>query len=122
MAKIQDQDDRNEQVFAALDRANNLQPSWFELIRNLFMCRTRRERYVCYIMTIGVIDEVRKLGIGTNLLHAMTESVVFFQERAVEALYLHVVSYNHQALAFYAKNEFNRIADLKDWYNIQGKN
>ena len=36
MAKIQDQDDRNEQVFPALDRADNLQPNWFELIRNLF--------------------------------------------------------------------------------------
>lgn len=32
-----------------------------------------------------------------------------------------MVSYNHQALAFYAKNSFNKIADLKDWYNIQGK-
>jgi hypothetical protein len=47
LAKIQYQDDRNEQVIAALDRANNLQPNWFELLRNLFMCQTRRERCVC---------------------------------------------------------------------------
>lgn len=72
-------------------------------------------------ITIGVIKEVRKLGIGTNLLHVLTEPVVSFQERAIEALYLLVVSYNHQALALYAKNEFNRIEDLKDWYNIHGK-
>jgi ribosomal protein S18 acetylase RimI-like enzyme len=85
------------------------------------MCRTRRIRYVCYVMTIGVIDEVRKLGIGSNLLQAMADCVIL-QERAIEALYLHVVIYNSQALAFYAKNDFKRIGQLKNWYEIQGKN
>ena len=121
LAKVQDQDERNERVFDDLDRTNNNRPGWLDIIRNLFSCRTRRDRFVCYVMTIGVIDEARKLGIGSRLLQAMADCMML-QEPAVEALYLHVVIYNLQALAFYDKNDFKRIGELRDWYEIHGRN
>ena len=71
-------------------------------------------------MTIGVIDEVRKLGIGSRLLQQVTE-LMLNSYYTVEALYLHVVSYNHSALAFYDKNGFLRVAELKEWYTIHGE-
>ena len=63
-------------------------------------------------MTIGVIDEVRKLGIGTRLLSSITEHVERYHS-SVEAIYLHVIIYNHSALKFYDKNGFKRVGILK---------
>ena len=71
-------------------------------------------------MTIGVIDEVRKLGIGTKLLSRMYEHVQRYYT-SVLAVYLHVIIYNSSALSFYDKNDFKRICVLKEWYEINGK-
>jgi hypothetical protein len=69
MAKIHGEDSRTQPVFVDLDEIRNGGPqSWWQLFKNTFSCRAPKERQACYIMTIGVIDEVRKLGIGTRLL------------------------------------------------------
>lgn len=74
-------------------------------------------------MTIGVIDECRKLGIGTYLLKATMNAVLkhpHFKENC-KVVYLHVVSYNSTAIKFYERNGFQTASDLKDWYKIFGK-
>ena len=59
----------------------------------------------CYIMTLGVIDEVRRFGLGSMLL-AATEDILREQWPNCIALYLHVVDYNQGAIKFYQRNGF----------------
>ena len=113
MAKIHGEDSRTQPVFVDLDEIRNGGPqSWWQLFKNTFSCRAPKERQACYIMTIGVIDEVRKLGIGTRLLESITEHLERFHSN-VEAIYLHVIIYNNTALKFYEKNGFKRAGVLK---------
>lgn len=56
-------------------------------------------------MTIGVIDECRKLGLGTKML----EYTIGYLERSWQScisIWLHVVDYNESAIKFYLKNNF----------------
>jgi ribosomal protein S18 acetylase RimI-like enzyme len=74
-------------------------------------------------MTIGVIDECRKLGIGSYLLNSTMNSVLIHSKfrDTCKFIYLHVVSYNKIALKFYERNGFKNCAELKDWYEIFDK-
>jgi ribosomal protein S18 acetylase RimI-like enzyme len=70
--------------------------AWF---RNLFC----REYLGAYIMTIGVIDECRRLGLGTMLLEKTIE--ILQQNWTIcEVIYLHVIDYNESAIRFYERN------------------
>jgi ribosomal protein S18 acetylase RimI-like enzyme len=53
-----------------------------------------------YIMTIGVVDECRRLGLGTQLLNKAIQVLKKYWS-ACEILYLHVVDYNESAIRFY---------------------
>ena len=53
----------------------------------------RSRRTACYIMTIGVIDECRKMGLGTQLLNATIE-VVERDFADCVCIWLHVIDYN----------------------------
>eukprot|EP00884_Botryococcus_braunii_P010466 jgi/Botrbrau1/19420/Bobra.0338s0047.1 len=68
-----------------------------------------------YILTIGVAEEYRQLGIATTLLQIMTERAM---EQACIIVYLHVITYNHSAIAFYQRNGFNEVALLRNFYFI----
>ena len=60
----------------------------------------------CYIMTLGVIDECRTLGLGTRLLQELLQYLETFYPQC-EMLYLHVVDYNAAAIKFYCeRNSF----------------
>lgn len=74
-------------------------------------------------MTIGIVDECRRLGLGTRLLnHAI--SLLKLQWPACEIIYLHVVDYNESALRFYLnnRNRFIKHKVINDHYDIKGKN
>jgi len=73
----------------------------------------------CYIMTIGVIDECRQLGIGTSLLK-QTIQLVEAKYKTCLAIYLHVVDYNRTALKFYKRNGFINLKTLYNHYEIHG--
>lgn len=77
-------------------------------------------RTACYIMTIGVVDECRKLGIGTYLLQSTMETVMRSDKwkDSCKFIYLHVASYNEVAIKFYRKNGFIKCKTLKEWYEI----
>ena len=74
-------------------------------------------------MTVGVIDECRKLGIGTYLLKATMNAVLINSswEENCNIIYLHVASYNQAAIKFYERNGFVSACELQDWYEIFGK-
>ena len=78
------------------------------------------ERPSCYIMTIGVIDECRQLGLGTKLID-LTFKIVKNKYPLVQFVYLHVVDYNEAAIRFYIKNNFTNFKREKDHYLILDK-
>ena len=71
-------------------------------------------------MTIGVIDECRRFGLGTMLLREVTIAVNE-QYPTCEVIYLHVVDYNESAIRFYEKNNFSTLKRNKSHYMIYGK-
>ena len=75
--------------------------------------------YNCvYIMTIGVLDEYRKLHIGSSLIKKIID--VALQDNLCVGIYLDVISYNNTAMIFYEKNGFKKITTIKNYYNIEG--
>jgi ribosomal protein S18 acetylase RimI-like enzyme len=71
-------------------------------------------------MTIGVIDECRKLGIGSYLLNCTINTVLNNPKwrETCKFIYLHVVSYNTVAIKFYERNGFTNCKLLEEWYEI----
>ena len=75
--------------------------------------------YNCvYIMTIGVLDEYRKLGIGSNLIKKIFEEALL--DKLCVGVYLDVVNYNKTAMMFYQKNGFKKVSTIKNYYDIKG--
>jgi ribosomal protein S18 acetylase RimI-like enzyme len=71
----------------------------------------------CYIMTIGVIDECRKFGLGTKLLNEVISDIKERRKKCM-AIYLHVIEYNEIAIRFYIKNEFIECNKMRNYYYI----
>jgi len=71
-----------------------------------------KEYLGAYIMTIGVVDECRRLGLGTMLLNEVTK-VINQSWSHCEIIYLHVVDYNEAAIRFYEKNNFRTLKRIK---------
>ena len=77
------------------------------------------EDYRCvYIMTIGVLDEYRKMKIGTNLLNKIID--VALTDNLCVGVYLDVVYYNHIAIKFYQNNNFKKVSTIRNYYNLNG--
>lgn len=71
----------------------------------------------CYIMTIGIIDECRNLGLGSKLLNEVISNIKNTRKRCL-AIYLHVIEYNTAAIRFYLKNEFIECNNIRNYYFI----
>ena len=76
---------------------------------------------MAYIMTIGVIDELRRNGIASYLLNKTIELLVNTRPE-VKGLCLHVIDHNQSAIHFYIKNGFTVIKTIPDYYLIDGIN
>ncbi len=72
-------------------------------------------------MTLGVVDECRRLGIGTKLIDE-TIRILNQEWKACQVLYLHVVTYNETAIRFYQRNHFLTLKIEEDHYTIMDKN
>jgi ribosomal protein S18 acetylase RimI-like enzyme len=72
-------------------------------------------------MTIGIVDECRRYGLGSMLLNEVTK-ILNQNHTACEAIYLHVVDYNEAAIRFYEKNNFSTLKRIKNHYVIFEKN
>jgi ribosomal protein S18 acetylase RimI-like enzyme len=73
-----------------------------------------------YILTIGVINEFRKMGIATKLLNEVIR--LNAENNRLKYIYLHVISYNKSAQNFYKKNTFFLVKIKKNHYTIDEKN
>jgi ribosomal protein S18 acetylase RimI-like enzyme len=70
-----------------------------------------------YIMTIGVINEARRLGISSDLIINMKKYLTSKYENCL-GYYLHVVDYNNTAINFYKKIGFTIHRKVHNYYNI----
>lgn len=76
--------------------------------------------YHCvYIMNIGVLDEYRKMNIGSNILKQIFNIAI--QDDICIGIYLDVIYYNKSAIKFYEKNDYKKVNEIKDYYDINGK-
>lgn len=73
--------------------------------------------YHCaYIMTLGIIDECRRLKIGSELISKAIDIVL--DDPLCICLYLDVIDYNKSAIQFYLKNNFEEVTTIKNYYHI----
>ncbi|KHJ87871.1 acetyltransferase, GNAT family [Oesophagostomum dentatum] len=70
---------------------------------------------VCYITTLIVAPEYRKIGIATQLLQRA--STVLLEEGS-HLIYLHVLHSNLPAIQLYEKMGYDKVAVLPDYYKI----
>uniref|UniRef100_A0ACD5UK34 Uncharacterized protein n=4 Tax=Avena sativa TaxID=4498 RepID=A0ACD5UK34_AVESA len=72
-----------------------------------------------YILTLGVADRYRNLGIASSLV----QEVIKYATSIINCrgVYLHVISYNQPAIRFYEKMLFNLVRRLPMFYYIQGQ-
>jgi ribosomal protein S18 acetylase RimI-like enzyme len=76
--------------------------------------------YNCvYIMTIGVLDEFRKLNIGSNLIKIIFENAMW--DNLCVGVFLDVIDYNKSAIKFYEKNGFKKVSTIKNYYDLKGE-
>lgn len=83
-----------------------------------FFERTKFNK-VCYILTIGILDEYRKQGIASKLL----SKVINYAKSNPKCgcVYLHVIDYNKEAMLFYEKNNFISLRYIEGFYTINSK-
>lgn len=86
-------------------------------IKRNFIARLCNPKQVGYISTIGVIEEVRKIGIGKALL-SQAIGILKINKKCI-GVYMHVITHNKSAINFYASNEFCRGKYLENHYFIE---
>ncbi|EGG24426.1 hypothetical protein DFA_06576 [Cavenderia fasciculata] len=79
------------------------------------ICSLFMSHYTGYILTLGVKEEYRKLGIGSVLLNTMCE---YLYDRQCEIVSLHVKFGNVAAFQFYQRNGFSIEEEIVDYYLI----
>ncbi|OII73630.1 GCN5-related N-acetyltransferase family protein [Cryptosporidium ubiquitum] len=74
-------------------------------------------KYLVYVLTMGVIEEFRFLGIGKQLLNIV---IGYYQKfhPTVNAIFLHVVDYNSSAINLYKRLKFEEILHWDNFYKI----
>ena len=68
-----------------------------------------------YIMTLGITDKYRKKGLGSKLVEKVIDEVE--KDAQCGALYLHVITYNVEAIKFYEKLGFYRVTEIRSKFN-----
>ena len=86
--------------------------SWFFLIEH--------EPLDCAILqNIGVIDEYRRLGVGTRLVEIFIDEV---KSREAVAIYLSILKHNKSAIKFFENNQWHYYETMNQYYRINGNN
>lgn len=80
---------------------------------------SRKDPTLVYILTLGVVERYRHLGIATSLIQVVTKYASSITN--CSAVYLHVISYNHPAIYFYKKMLFKLVRRLPKFYYINGQ-
>ena len=80
------------------------------------LCRLLDQEEIVYILTLGVTEQYRHLGVASHLIQKVIQ---YAQGQLCRAVYLHVIDYNEAALNLYARNNFEVLATLRNYYHIQ---
>ncbi|PIO40502.1 hypothetical protein AB205_0185560 [Aquarana catesbeiana] len=75
---------------------------------------------VAYILSLGVVKEFRKQGIGSLLLESLKSHISSTAQDLCKALYLHVLTTNSSAIRFYENRHFHQHHYLPYYYSIRG--
>ena len=79
----------------------------------------RKYYFINYIVSIGVVDECRKMNIGTNLIKYIFNYSIYFP--LCVGVYLNVISDNTIGKKFYDKIGMSNAGYLENFYEIKGK-
>ena len=79
------------------------------------LCRLLDQETVVYVLTLGVIDQYRHLGVASQLIQHV---IAHAQHELCRAVYLHVIEYNIAALNLYRRSKFEELATLRNFYYI----
>ena len=90
----------------------------YKLARALNCCR--KQDIILYIMTFGVVDELRRIGIGSELIKRCVETA---REKIpnCKGISLHVIEHNHSGISFYKRQGYKQLNYDKNFYQIKGK-
>ena len=80
------------------------------------LCRLLDQEEIVDILTLGVTEQYRHLGVASQLIQKVIQ---YAQGRLCRAVYLHVIDYNEAALNLYARNKFEVLATLRNFYHIE---
>jgi ribosomal protein S18 acetylase RimI-like enzyme len=72
----------------------------------------------CYILTLGIVPQYRRAGLGVVLLNHCLEYAQ--SNRDCGMVYLHVIDYNLPGIYFYEKHGFVCANEIPGFYNIKG--
>ena len=72
--------------------------------------------FCVYILTFGVINEMRGQGLGSFLLDTLEKEIQ--KDAQMKYIYLDVVDYNDQGVKCYEKNGYLRIDHREEHYSI----
>ena len=83
-------------------------------------CFSKLPSYISFcVATLGVIDECRRMNIGSKLLKDAINYVAFIPFG--QAVYLNVIDGNFSGIKFYEKNGLTRVNKIKDYYTLDEK-
>ncbi|PUZ77170.1 hypothetical protein GQ55_1G349300 [Panicum hallii var. hallii] len=89
-------------------------------IEDLFRYNSsRKDLTLVYILTLGVVDSYRNLGIASSLVREVVKYAASISN--CRGVYLHVISYNQPAISFYKKMLFKLVRRLPMFYYIRGQ-
>ncbi|XP_047082308.1 histone acetyltransferase MCC1-like isoform X1 [Lolium rigidum] len=80
---------------------------------------SHKDLTLLYILTLGVVDSYRNLGIASSLVREVIKHAASVSN--CRGVYLHVISYNQPAINFYKKMLFKLARRLPMFYYIRGQ-
>ena len=90
----------------------------YKLARALNCCR--EQDIILYVMTFGVVDELRRIGIGSELIKRCVEAG---KKRVpyCNGLSLHVIEHNRSGISFYKRQGYRQLKYHTNFYQVKGK-
>ena len=97
-----------EQKFKNILPGVLVERSWYDIFSSWVDCG--------YLHSLGVIDEYRKLSVGTRLLELFTEEM---KKRNVVVIYLNIIIHNNSAIKFIEANNWHYFGKEKNYYKFR---